>query len=89
MVSPKIQFEGDAKKITPDDGFEYLFGYYDKCPWSNDGRYLLALKVKNASVEADFTKAAEIVCIDVETKAVECLATTHSWNVSRGVWRSV
>lgn len=84
MVSPKIQFEGDVNKITPDDGYEYLFGYYDKCPWSEDGRYLLALKVKNASAEADSTKAAEIVRIDVETKAVESLATTHSWNVQQG-----
>lgn len=84
MVSPKIQFEGDVKKITPDDGYEYLFGYYDKCPWNDDGRYLLALKVKNASAEADSTKAAEIVRVDVETKTVEYLATTHTWNVQQG-----
>lgn len=84
MTSPKILFEGNVEKFTPDDGFEYLFGYYDKCPWSDDGKYLLALKVKSAAAEADSAKPAEIVRINVETKAVEVLATTHAWNVQQG-----
>lgn len=84
MTSSKFQFEGDIEKITPNDGYEYLFGYYDKCPWSDDDRYLLALKVKNAFSEADSTKPAEIVRISVENKSVETLAVTHSWNVQQG-----
>lgn len=84
LVSPKIKFEGPIEQITPDDGFEYLFGYYDKCPWSDDGKYLLALRVKNASSEADSTKPADIVRIDLSTKKAEKLATTHSWNVQQG-----
>ncbi len=84
LISPKFKSEGDVSMVTPDDGYEYLFGYYDKCPWRNDGRYLLALKVKNAATEADSTKPAEIVCISVEDKSVETLAVTHSWNVQQG-----
>ncbi len=84
LVSPKIKFDGPVEKITPDDGYEYLFGYYDKCPWSDDGKYLLALKVKNASSEADSTKSADIVRIELATKKIEKLATTHSWNVQQG-----
>lgn len=84
MVSPKIKYEGSVEKITPDDGYEYLFGYYDKCPWSDDGKYILALRVKNASSEADSCKPADIVRINVTTKKVEKLATTHSWNVQQG-----
>lgn len=83
-VSPKIEFEGDVSVITPQDDFEYLFGYYDKCPWSDDGKYLLALRVKKAYSEADSTKPADIVRIDLGTKEVEKLATTHSWNVQQG-----
>lgn len=84
LASPKMDYEGPIEKITPDDGYEYLFGYYDKCPWSDDGRYLLALKVKNASSEPDSTKPADIVRIELSTKKVEKLATTHSWNVQQG-----
>lgn len=84
LVSPKFQYDGDIEKMTPNDGYEYLFGYYDKCPWSDDGKFILALKVKNASSEADSTKPADIVRINVKTKKVEKLATTHSWNVQQG-----
>ncbi len=84
FLSPKIRMEGDISIITPNDGYEYLFGYYDKCPWSEDGKYLLALRVKNASKEADSSKPADIVRIDIDQKRVEKIATTHSWNVQQG-----
>lgn len=84
-MSPKIQYEGNISVVTPSDGYEYLFGYYDKCPWSDDGRYLLALKVKNASAEADATSPAEIVRIDLNQKnTCETLARTNCWNVQQG-----
>lgn len=84
MVSPKIKYEGSVERITPDDNHEYLFGYYDKCPWSDDGKYILALRVKNASSEADSCKPADIVRINIATRKVTKLATTHSWNVQQG-----
>ncbi len=84
VMSPKIKFEGSVETVTPDDGFEYLFGYYDKCPWSDDGNYLLALRVKNASTEADSAKPADIVRINLSTKEAEKIAVTHSWNVQQG-----
>ncbi len=84
LASPKIKSEGNIATITPDDGFEYLFGYYDKCPWSDDGKYLLALKVKSASKEPDSCEPSDIVRIELSTKTVEKLATTHSWNVQQG-----
>ena len=84
LVSPRMDFDGPVEKITPDDGFEYLFGYYDKCPWSDNGKYILALRVKNCSSEPDSTKPADIVRIELKTKQVEKLAVTHSWNVQQG-----
>lgn len=84
LVSPKFKYDGPVEKITPDDGYEYLFGYYDKCPWSDDGKYILALRVKNASSEADSVKPADIVRIELSTKKVEKLAATHTWNVQQG-----
>ena len=84
IISPKIEYEGDVERITPDDGYEYLFGYYDKCPWSYDGKYLLALRVKEASKKADSVEPAEIVRIELSTRKMEILAITHSWNVQQG-----
>lgn len=85
MLSPKFKYEGEITVVTPNDGFEYLFGYYDKCPWSEDGRYLLALRVKNASSVADSTAPAEIVRIDLkDNNTCELLAKTHCWNVQQG-----
>lgn len=85
IISPKIKFEGNVKCITPKDKFEYLFGYYDKSPWSEDGKYLLALRVKNASSHADSVVPADIVRIRLnESNSVEKLASTHCWNVQQG-----
>lgn len=84
-ISPKFKTEGNITRITPDDGYEYLFGYYDKSPWSYDGRYMLALKVKNASSHADSAEKAEIVRIDLQNEnKVKTVAVTKSWNVQQG-----
>lgn len=85
LLSPKFKFEGNITKVTPNDGFEYLFGYYDKNPWSMDGQYLLAIRVKNAHSHADNTSEAEIVRIDTKNdNTCEVIATTHTWNVQQG-----
>ena len=39
-ISPKIKSEGNIKRISPNDGNEYFFGYYDKSPWDATGRYM-------------------------------------------------
>lgn len=85
LVSPKMKFEGDVQVITPQDDYEYLFGYYDKCPWSEDERYILALRVKNATANADSAEPAQIVRIDLRNEnSLDVLATTHCWNVQQG-----
>ena len=32
VISPKIKSEGDIIRISPNDGMEYFFGYYDDPP---------------------------------------------------------
>lgn len=85
LVSPKIKYEGDIDIITPVDGYEYLFGYYDKSPWDESGRYMIATRVKSATAKADSTVPADIVTIDLQNnKAVKVIVTTHCWNVQQG-----
>lgn len=85
LASPKIKKEGSISCVTPDDKYEYLFGYYDKCPWSSDSRYMLSMQVRSATKAADSTDTAGIVLIDTKNNnKVIRIAKTHCWNVQQG-----
>ena len=85
LVSRKVKCEGCVEVISPNDGYEYLFGYYDKSPWDSTGQYMLALRVKNTTKEADSTEMAEIVTLDLDKgNAVKVVAKTNCWNVQQG-----
>lgn len=43
-ISPKIKSEGNIIRVSPNDGAEYFFGYYDKSPRSDNGRYMLCMR---------------------------------------------
>ena len=81
----KIICEGNLERISPNDDYEYFFGYYDKSPWDITDRYIIALKVKNAHKVADSIEEAEIVVFDTQNKnKVEIIGTTHCWNTQQG-----
>ncbi|MGI6539149.1 MAG: TolB family protein [Caldicoprobacterales bacterium] len=84
FVSPKLKSEGNIIRITPNDGYEYLFGYYDKCPWDPSEKYILALKVKNSLESADSREPASIVIIDAVNGQIQEIAKTRCWNVQQG-----
>lgn len=84
-VSTKLKAEGDLVRMSPNDGAEYFFGYYDKSPWDATGRYMLCMKAKNTWSEADPTNEADIIMIDTqEGNSITKLATTRTWNVQQG-----
>lgn len=84
LVSKKTKYTGDVKTITPNDEYEYFFGYYDKSPWDKTEKYMLALRVKSATKNADSSEIAEIVTIDLENNnKVKQVATTNTWNVQQ------
>ncbi len=84
-ISPKIKSEGDIKRLSPSDGAEYFFGYYDKSPWDATGRYMLCMRAKNTWSDADPTSMADILLIDTkEGNRVRKLAETTTWNVQQG-----
>ncbi len=59
---------------------ETLFGYYDKTPWSSDGRYFLlhGLHSRNR------TNSAAIICLDRMEHRLVQLAETSAWNFQQG-----
>jgi len=85
-LSPKIKSEGDIQRISPDDGLEYFFGYYDKTPWDATDRYMLALRAKTTykSVAPD-DEPAEIILFDTQDdNSYRVLGKTNAWNVQQG-----
>ena len=81
----KIRSEGNIVKISPNDGYEYFFGYYDKSPWDITDRYMISLRVKNAHKKPDSTDVAEVVVFDTkENNNMEVIGTTHCWNTQQG-----
>ena len=84
-MSKKIVSEGNIEKISPNDGFEYFFGYYDKSPWDATGRYMLCMKAKDTWSDPDPMEEAEIILIDTKDKSgTRVLANTRTWNVQQG-----
>ena len=84
-LSKKIISEGNIIRISPDDGKEYFFGYYDKSPWDVTRRYMLCMRADDTWSEPDPTASADILLIDTENaNSVRHIATTHTWNVQQG-----
>lgn len=84
-ISPKIKSEGNITRISPDDGKEYFFGYYDKSPWDATDRYMLCLRVENTYKSVAPNEPAEIVLFDMKDhNSYQILGETHAWNVQQG-----
>ncbi|WP_088188410.1 glycosyltransferase [Desulfosporosinus sp. FKA] len=82
--SSKIKLEGDIVRVSPDDGAEYFFGYYDKSPWDATGRYMLCMKAKDTWSDVSPKEPSEIILIDTQNgNKTEVLAKTHAWNVQQ------
>ena len=84
-LSKKIKSNGNIVRITPDDSYEYFFGYYDKSPWDATGRYMLCMKAKDTWTDPDPTMDADILLIDTKNNnSIRKLASTKTWNVQQG-----
>ena len=96
-MSPKVISEGNIVKVSPNDDFEYFFGYYDKSPWDANMRYMICMRADNTWSEPDPKGTADILLIDVSEdsklsngftmvggKKIKKIAITHTWNVQQG-----
>lgn len=81
----RIKAEGDMERITPCDGFEYYYGYYDKSPWNATGRYMIALRVRQAYKSVAPKERGMVILIDTQNnnRIIE-VGKTDSWNVQQG-----
>ncbi|MBU5594394.1 hypothetical protein KQI76_04380 [Amphibacillus sp. MSJ-3] len=85
IISPKKKSEGNIQRITPNDDYEYFFGYYDKSPWDSTDRYMLCLRAKNTTKSVAPREQAEIILIDTyNNNSTEVIGITRTWNVQQG-----
>lgn len=87
--SKKIKSEGQIISITPNDGKEYFFGYYDKSPWNITEKYLVCLRADNTWTDVSPKQSADIMLIDLTKDAndkerIKKIADTRAWNVQMG-----
>ena len=81
----KFKFEGDVARVSPDDGYEYYYGYYDKSPWDASDRYMICIMVKQAYKSVAPNDPGVIGVIDTQDgNKFKKIGITHSWNVQQG-----
>lgn len=85
ISNEKFKSEGEVIRVSPDDNYEYFFGYYDKSPWDATDRYMICMRVRQAYKDVAPKEEAEILLLDTMNgnKPVK-IATTRSWNVQQG-----
>ncbi len=73
------------EKITPDcEGFEFMFGYYDRCPWDVAGKYHLALKIPMLPNRVPVIGEKATVGLLDGSGSFEPLAETSAWCHQQG-----
>lgn len=75
------------RRVSPDDGWHYWFGYYDKCPWSADGTQLLAHRAQFCDQFPKPDDAAEVGFLhgwDTDTPTFVKLGESKAWNWQQG-----
>lgn len=81
----KLCSEGELIKVSPNDNYEYFYGYYDKSPWDVTERYMICLRV-NQTYKSVAPKEPGTVCLinTANNNALVEIGMTHSWNVQQG-----
>lgn len=85
LSGERFRLEGDFIHVSPEDGYEYFYGYYDKSPWDATDRYILCIKVKQAYKSVAPKEAGIVGVIDTKDRnKFKKIGITHSWNVQQG-----
>lgn len=80
----RFKSEGDVVRVSPDDGYEYFYGYYDKSPWDATDRYMICIKVRQAYQSVAPKEPGVVGLIDTANgNKFYKIGTTHSWNVQQ------
>lgn len=70
--------------VAVTSGGPHFFGYYDKCPWSADGRQLLAMRATFQDRPPTEADVLTIGVVDLETKQFREIGETTAWCWQQG-----
>ncbi len=70
--------------ITPEDGYQYFFGYYDLQPYSTDNAIHLTNRVAFKDRLPTANDINEIGYIDLKTKRFVKISESSAWNFQQG-----
>ena len=71
-------------ELSPrEEGYEYFFGYYDRCPWDMDDKLHLALRVKQMLRIPERGETADIGVLDRQGNFTK-LVSTRAWCHQQG-----
>jgi len=72
-----------CEALTPEKEICF-FGYHDKCPWDESGRYLLFHRVRMENRPPTADDRADICVLDLKFRKVELIGQTAAWNFQQG-----
>jgi hypothetical protein len=73
--------ETSWRAVSPDNGKQHWFGYYDVCPWSGDGTKLLCMEADFMDHAPGPDDVARILLLDLAGRETpHVLARTRAWN---------
>ena len=84
FVTKPQKSKGDIIQISPNDEFEYFFGYYDKSPWNANESKMIFLRAKQTYKNVAPKESADIILHDCKKNINEVIGKTNSWNVQQG-----
>jgi len=81
----RFKTEGNFIRISPENDFEYFFGYYDKSPWDANDHYMIAMRVKDATESPAPKQTGMVVLLDTHNNNKEIeIGKTDAWNSQQG-----
>ncbi|TSA45655.1 hypothetical protein D4R51_01415 [bacterium] len=81
----KYSLDSGARITFATSGKHHFFGYYDKCPWSKDGRFLLALEADFLDRMPTERDTAVVGIIDLKgDRKFKKIAEARAWNWQQG-----
>ena len=86
LMAKKYEVCGDYRVIfeTPDDGYSYFFGYYDKSPLNQTNDKLLAHRIPFDGRNVNDGDVATVGFFDLKSGNFYCLGETLAWNWQQG-----
>lgn len=78
-IAPNLHF--DALTIGPR---QHFFGYYEKCPWDENNRDILAMEIHFANRMPKENEAISLGLIPHGTRRFEAFDQTFAWNWQQG-----